>query len=104
MNWNDSNFLSIEFFFQIGKMFKLMRKIEKAIIRHREKYQDALENLTAHYSDYIEKMMSAFSKCQEMEKVKLEFLKTFLVSLHATLNVTNDLKYVITFVTLLYFG
>lgn len=85
-------------------MFELMRKIEMEIIRHREKYQDALENLTAHYSDYIKKMMSAFSKCQEMEKVKLEFLKTFLVSLHARLDVTKDLKYVIAFITLLYFG
>lgn len=77
-----------------------MRKSERKIVHNREQYEEALEHSSAYFPIYMEKMISAFSKCQAMDRVKLEFLKTFLISLHSALDVTKDPKYVFTLITL----
>lgn len=79
-----------------------MRKSEQKLAHHREQYEEALEYSSDYCPIYMEKMISAFSKCQAMERVKLEFLKTFLISLHSVLDVTKDPKYVFTLITLFF--
>lgn len=69
-----------------------MEEADYKIYRHRLKYQDALDEMIRFQPKYIRNMTSAFLKCQESEKVKLQFYKAFLHSLHRTLNLTQNSK------------
>lgn len=71
-----------------------MEKSDAKVILCRTKYEDALENLEVYHPRYIADMTSVFLKCQELETVKLQFFKAFLIALHRTLNVTQNPKYV----------
>lgn len=69
-----------------------MEETDYKIYRRRLKYQDALNEMMRYHPKYIRNMTSAFLKCQELEKVKLQFYKAFLHSLQRTLDLTQNSK------------
>lgn len=69
-----------------------MEETDYKIYRRRLKYQDALNEMMRYHPKYIRNMTSAFLKCQELEKVKLQFYKAFLHSLQHTLDLTQNTK------------
>lgn len=69
-----------------------MEETDYKIYRRRLKYHDALNEMMRYHPKYIGNMTSAFLKCQEMEKVKLQFYKAFLHSLQRTLDLTQNPK------------
>lgn len=71
-----------------------MEEADYKIYRCRLKYQDAVDEMMRYHPTYIRNMTSAFLKCQEMEKVKLQFYTAFLHSLQQTLDLSQNPKYV----------
>lgn len=69
-----------------------MEETDYKIYRRRLKYYDALNEMMRYHPKYIGNMTSAFLKCQELEKVKLQFYKAFLHSLQRTLDLTQNPK------------
>lgn len=69
-----------------------MEEVDHKIFCCREKYEIALDKLIKHHTKYVRNMTSAFLKCQEMEKVKLQFYTTILKSMHRSLDVTQNTK------------
>lgn len=78
--------------FQLRRMQVYMEEADYKIYGRRLKYIDALDEMMRFYPKYERNMTSAFLKCQEMEKVKLQFYQTFLYSLHRTLDVSQNPK------------
>ena len=71
-----------------------MEEADYKIYRRRLKYQDAVDEMMRYHPTYIRNMTSVFLKCQEMEKVKLQFYTAFLHSLQRTLDLSQNPKYV----------
>lgn len=79
---------------QARRMQVFMEEADYKIYRRRLKYQDAVNEMLRYHPTYIRNMTSAFLKCQEMEKVKLQFYTAFLHSLQRTLDLSQNPKYV----------
>lgn len=75
-------------------MQQFMEEADFKVMRRRQKYAHALDDLMEHHSMYIERMTSVFNKCQTNEKFKLQYFQMVLFSLHKTLDITQDPKYV----------
>ncbi|XP_055299804.1 protein kinase C and casein kinase substrate in neurons protein 2-like isoform X2 [Sitodiplosis mosellana] len=75
---------------QVRRMQVFMEEADYKIYRRRLKYQDALDELMRYHPKYIRNMTSAFLKCQEMEKVELQFYKALLHSLQRTLDLSQN--------------
>lgn len=72
-----------------------VQKTKDEVQKSREKYEQALQEINKYNPIYIEDMTSVFIKCQEMEETRLRFFKNVLFSIHKTLNVTQDPRYVV---------
>lgn len=69
-----------------------MEEADYKIYRRRLKYESALDEIMRFHPKYIRNMTSAFLKCQELEKVKLQFYKALLHSLQRTLDLSQHPK------------
>lgn len=81
-------------FSQIKKMQDRVQRTKDEVQKCREKYEQALQEINKYNPIYMEDMTSVFIKCQEMEETRLRFFKNVLFSIHKSLNVTQDPKYV----------
>lgn len=72
-----------------------VQKTKDEVQKCREKYEQSLQEINKYNPIYIEDMGSVFVKCQEMEETRLRFFKKLLFSIHKTLNVTQDPKYIL---------
>ena len=66
-----------------------VQKTKEHVQKCREKYEQAIAEITKYNSVYIEDMTSVFEKCQTMEKTRLMFFKEVLFNLHAVLDITK---------------
>ena len=67
-----------------------VQKTKDDVQRSREKYEQALSDINKYNSTYIEDMTSVFTKCQEMEEVRLRFFKKILFSIHEKVNISEN--------------
>lgn len=74
-----------------------MEDADYKVMQRREKYAHALDDLTEHHLEYVEQMTSVFNKCQTNEQFKLQYFQAVLFSLHKTLDISQDPKYVISY-------
>lgn len=74
-------------------MQQFLELADSKVVKYRAKYENALGDLDVYHPQYIEDMTSVFNKCQDRETVKLQFFKSFFLSLHRTLDLTQDPKY-----------
>lgn len=70
-----------------------MEDADYKVFKCREKYEDALDEMMKYQPNYLRNMTTAFYKCQQMEKFKLQFYKICLQSLHRSLDVTQNDEY-----------
>lgn len=71
-----------------------VQKTKDEVQKCRDKYEQALQEINKYNPIYMEDMTSVFIKCQELEETRLRFFKNVLFSIHKTLNVTQDPKWV----------
>lgn len=71
-----------------------VQKTKDEVQKCREKYEQSLQEINKYNPIYMEDMTSVFIKCQELEETRLRFFKNVLFSIHKTLNVTQDPKWV----------
>ncbi|XP_034247135.1 protein kinase C and casein kinase substrate in neurons protein 1 isoform X3 [Thrips palmi] len=74
----------------VKKMQDRVQKVKEDVLRGKEKYDLALQEINAHNPKYVEEMTEVFNKCQEMEADRLRFFKQVLFSMQKCLNVSND--------------
>lgn len=78
--------------------------IEKAVHKmnkQREKYEEALIEVTTCYPNYEKEMKSLFLMCQRMEETKFKLFHLVLLSIANSLKVMPDQKFVLFIVTVL---
>lgn len=71
-------------------MAERVSKCRDDVAKNREKYQAALQEITACNPRYIEDMTTVFERCQQMEAQRLTFFKDVLFSFHKCLNISQD--------------
>lgn len=74
-------------------MQKLLELADFRIVKYRAIYENALGDLDVYHPQYLEDMTSVFNKCQDRDMVKLQLFESFFLSLHQTLDLTQDPKY-----------
>lgn len=74
---------------QVKKMHDRVQKTKDQVTKCREKYEQAIAEITKYNSVYIEDMTSVFEKCQAMERTRLVFFKDVLFNIHACLDLTK---------------
>ncbi|XP_067644544.1 protein kinase C and casein kinase substrate in neurons protein 1 isoform X4 [Eurosta solidaginis] len=74
---------------QVKKMHDRVQKTKDHVAKCREKYEQAIAEITKYNSVYIEDMTSVFEKCQAMERTRLMFFKDVLFSIHGCLDLTK---------------
>ncbi|XP_036326282.1 protein kinase C and casein kinase substrate in neurons protein 1 [Rhagoletis pomonella] len=74
---------------QVKKMHDRVQKTKDQVAKCREKYEQAIAEITKYNSVYIEDMTSVFEKCQAMERTRLVFFKDVLFNIHACLDLTK---------------
>ncbi|XP_011180470.1 protein kinase C and casein kinase substrate in neurons protein 1 isoform X2 [Zeugodacus cucurbitae] len=74
---------------QVKKMHDRVQKTKDQVAKCREKYEQAIAEITKYNSVYIEDMTSVFEKCQAMERTRLMFFKDVLFNIHACLDLTK---------------
>ena len=68
---------------------KLQDKVEKGsqeLSTLKEKYQDALRDLTGYIPKYQEDMKYQFDKCQDFEETRKNFFASLLMQYHKAIN------------------
>lgn len=76
-------------------MHDRVQKTKDQVQKCREKYEQAISEITKYNSVYIEDMTSVYEKCQNMERVRLTFFKEVLFNIHACLDLTKVQRYII---------
>ncbi|XP_012159851.1 protein kinase C and casein kinase substrate in neurons protein 2 isoform X3 [Ceratitis capitata] len=74
---------------QVKKMHDRVQKTKDQVAKCREKYEQAIAEITKYNSVYIEDMTSVFEKCQAMERTRLIFFKDVLFNIHGCLDLTK---------------
>ncbi|XP_076056490.1 protein kinase C and casein kinase substrate in neurons protein Synd isoform X9 [Oratosquilla oratoria] len=75
------------------KVKKLQDRVSKAkeeVQRTREKYEQALKEISDYNPKYIEDMTQVYDKAQEGESGRLQFFKKMLFATHKCLNISID--------------
>jgi len=67
-----------------------LSKCKEDVQRTREKYDSALQEITAYNPKYIEDMREVFDKCQEMEAKRLKFFKQVMFAIHKCINISEN--------------
>jgi len=70
-------------------MHDRVQKTKDQVQKCREKYEQAIAEITKYNSVYIEDMTSVFEKCQTFEKTRLQFFKEILFNVHSCLDLTK---------------
>lgn len=70
-------------------MHDRVQKTKDHVQKCREKYEQAIGEITKYNSVYIEDMTSVFEKCQVMERTRLMFFKEVLFNIHSSLDLTK---------------
>jgi len=70
-------------------MHDRVQKTKDQVQKCREKYEQAIAEITKYNSVYIEDMTSVFDKCQTFEKTRLQFFKEILFTVHSCLDLTK---------------
>lgn len=78
-------------------MHDRVQKTKDQVQKCREKYEQAIAEITKYNSVYIEDMTSVFDKCQTFEKTRMEFFKEILFNVHACLDLTKVQRYLMLF-------
>lgn len=64
--------------------------ILKLFSQTRDRYEKALEDVSAYTPRYMEEMEAIFEQAQEEERKRISFLKQVFLSIHRHLDVTNN--------------
>ncbi|XP_017768647.1 PREDICTED: protein kinase C and casein kinase substrate in neurons protein 1 isoform X2 [Nicrophorus vespilloides] len=75
---------------QIKKMQDRTQKTKEETLKSKEKYELALGEINNYNPKYVEDMKVVFEKCQDMEGLRLEFIKESLFDIHKCLNIYQD--------------
>ncbi|XP_039302067.1 protein kinase C and casein kinase substrate in neurons protein 1 isoform X4 [Solenopsis invicta] len=74
----------------VKKMQDRVQKTKEEVLKAKEKYEAALQEINQYNPKYMEDMTQVFEKCQEMEAQRLQFFKEVLFGIHKCLNVSQD--------------
>lgn len=77
-------------FRQVKKMQDRVQKTKEEVLKAKEKYEAALQEINQYNPKYMEDMTQVFEKCQEMETQRLQFFKEVLFGIHKCLNISQD--------------
>ncbi|XP_003741314.1 protein kinase C and casein kinase substrate in neurons protein 2 [Galendromus occidentalis] len=75
---------------QLKKLTDRVDKCREDVSRCREKYDQALKEISENNDRYQESMSAVFQRCQELEARRLTFFREMLLGVHACLNLTED--------------
>ncbi|XP_026467164.1 protein kinase C and casein kinase substrate in neurons protein 1 isoform X2 [Ctenocephalides felis] len=75
---------------QIKKMADRVQKTKEDVLKNRERYELALQEINNYNPKYMDDMDRVFQKCQEMEATRLTFFKETLFKVHKCLNISQD--------------
>lgn len=75
---------------QVKKMQDRVQKSKEEVLKGKEKYELALQEINAYNPKYMEDMTVVFEKCQENEAMRLQFFKEVLFTIHKHLNLSQD--------------
>lgn len=89
------------FHFQIKKMGSYIEKAVHKMNKQREKYEEALIEVTTCFPNYEKEMKSLFLMCQRMEETKFKLFHLVLLSIANSLKVMPNQKFVLFIVTVL---
>lgn len=67
-----------------------VQKSKEEVQKAKEKYEIALQEINQYNPKYMEDMTQVYEKCQEMEKVRLQFFKEILFRIQKTVNIDED--------------
>ncbi len=82
-------FICVYEFFQVKKLQDRVSKSKEEVQKSREKYDAAIQEITAYNPKYIENMRDVFDQCQEMEGKRLKFFKDAMYSIHKCINISE---------------
>ena len=71
---------------QLTKLADKCKKASSEIEVTRSKYQESLRDITNYNPKYIEDMNYEFNKCQDVEKIRRDFMKEKLQEFHGCLD------------------
>ncbi|ERL93685.1 hypothetical protein D910_10973 [Dendroctonus ponderosae] len=74
----------------VKKMQDRVQKSKEEVLKCKEKYEVALQEINQYNPKYMEDMTVVFDKCQEMEAQRLRFIKETLFDMHKYLNISQD--------------
>ncbi|XP_044748475.1 protein kinase C and casein kinase substrate in neurons protein 1 isoform X2 [Coccinella septempunctata] len=75
---------------QVKKLQDRVQKSKEEVQKCKDKYEAALTEINQYNPKYMEDMTGEFEKCQEMEAVRLKFIKATLFDIHKYLNISQD--------------
>ncbi|XP_044748476.1 protein kinase C and casein kinase substrate in neurons protein 1 isoform X3 [Coccinella septempunctata] len=75
---------------QDQKLQDRVQKSKEEVQKCKDKYEAALTEINQYNPKYMEDMTGEFEKCQEMEAVRLKFIKATLFDIHKYLNISQD--------------
>lgn len=67
-----------------------VQKTKEEVLKNRERYELALQEINNYNPKYMDDMDRVFQKCQEMEATRLKFFKETLFNVHKCLNISQD--------------
>lgn len=73
---------------QKTKLQTKVKKLEQEIDVNKEKYKEALRDISNYNPKYMDDMQYEFGKCQKFEEARRTFIKEKLIALHACLDRT----------------
>lgn len=79
-----------------------VQKTKEDVLKNRERYELALQEINNYNPKYMDDMDRVFQKCQEMEATRLTFFKETLFKVHKCLNISQDPMYVFFFYSLVF--
>ncbi|XP_045479431.1 protein kinase C and casein kinase substrate in neurons protein 1 isoform X2 [Harmonia axyridis] len=75
---------------QVRKLQDRVQRSKEEVQKCKDKYEAALTEINQYNPKYMEDMTGEFDKCQDMEAVRLKFIKATLFDLHKYLNISQD--------------
>ncbi|XP_067654884.1 protein kinase C and casein kinase substrate in neurons protein 2-like isoform X1 [Haliotis asinina] len=78
---------------QLKKLQEKLRKLQEEVNVTRDKYQASLNDLNSYNAKYMEDMTEVYEKCQNFERMRIEFLKKTMFQMHSCLDLSVDPRY-----------
>ncbi|XP_046585138.1 protein kinase C and casein kinase substrate in neurons protein 1-like isoform X2 [Haliotis rubra] len=78
---------------QLKKLQEKLRKLQEEVNVTRDKYQASLNDLNSYNAKYMEDMTEVYEKCQNFERMRIDFLKKTMFQMHSCLDLSVDSRY-----------